>query len=343
MKVTIKMVAEHCNVSPVTVSRVLANHPGVNEKTRETVLSAMRELGYRSKKVEQLIEKKGCRYIAVMVEDITMSANCIIQSASTYLREEGCLPIICETGEKAAYLEAYLTSLQKDGMLKGCIVISSRGARAELANMAEKFAPLPLVAVHWCGAWSRVDSVILDSYQSIVDAISYLAKLGHQNIALLNAPSEASGSYEERIGYMDTMKNLGLPYEEKRIISGNLKREGGVLAARKILTEQPEITAVICSNFAMAMGVIDEVTAQGKKVPEDLSVIPFGIIQNGMDIANFTSVGAHYSDAGIAAARMVLERIRELEENGSLFNVIKKVVLEPKIFLGSTTGRCRNN
>ena len=161
MKVTIKMVAEKCNVSPVTVSRVLANHSSVNEKTRETVLNAMQELGYRSKKVEKLMDKKESRYIAVMIEDITQSANCIIQAAANYLRGENYLPIVCETGEKAVYLETYLTNLDKDGLLAGCIVISSQGARAELAKMAEKFRALPLVAVHWCEAWSKVDSVIL--------------------------------------------------------------------------------------------------------------------------------------------------------------------------------------
>ena len=341
MKVTIKMVAEKCNVSPVTVSRVLANHSSVNEKTRETVLNAMQELGYRSKKVEKLMDKKESRYIAVMIEDITQSANCIIQAAANYLRGENYLPIVCETGEKAVYLETYLTNLDKDGLLAGCIVISSQGARAELAKMAEKFRALPLVAVHWCEAWSKVDSVILDNYQGTVCAIHYLAKLGHREIALINAPQEASGSYEERMGYMASMKSLGIPFEEKRIIPGNLKRDGGVAAARRILTEQPEVTAVVCSNFSMAMGVIDETTAQGRRVPEDLSVVPFGIIQSNEDTANFTSVGAHYSDAGVAAARMVLERVRELEENGTRFNIVKKVVLEPRIFYGSTTCQCQ--
>ena len=61
---------------------VLANHSSVNEKTRETVLNAMQELGYRSKKVEKLMDKKESRYIAVMIEDITQSANCIIQAAA---------------------------------------------------------------------------------------------------------------------------------------------------------------------------------------------------------------------------------------------------------------------
>ena len=87
-----------------------------------------------------------------MIEDITQSANCIIQAAANYLRGENYLPIVCETGEKAVYLETYLTNLDKDGLLAGCIVISSQGARAELAKMAEKFRALPLVAVHWCEA-----------------------------------------------------------------------------------------------------------------------------------------------------------------------------------------------
>ena len=131
-------------------------------------------------------------------------------------------------------------------------------------------------------------------------------------------------------GYMDSMKSLGIPFEEKRIIPGNLKQDGGVAAARRILTEQPEVTAVVCSNFSMAMGVIDETTAQGRRVPEDLSVVPFGIIQSNEDTANFTSVGAHYSDAGVAAARMVLERVRELEENGTRFNIVKKWFWSPE-------------
>ena len=337
MKVTIKMVAEKCNVSPVTVSRVLANHPSVNEKTRETILSAMQELGYRSKKVEKLIDKKGSRYIAIMIEDITRSANCIIQAAADYLRGENYLPIVCETGDKAAYLETYIANLERDGLLDGCIVISSLGARAELAKIAENYKNLPLVAVHWCEAWSKVDSVIMDNYQGTRCAIEYLAKLGHRNIALINAPREASGSYEERMGYMDAMKGLGLACEERRILPGNLKRDGGVAAARRLLAEQPEVTAVVSSNFAMAVGVIDEVKAQGKRVPEDLNVVPFGIIQSNEDTANFTSVGARYDDAGVAAARMVLERIRELEDTGTRFNMVKKVVLEPQIFYGATT------
>ena len=146
----------------------------------------------------------------------------------------------------------------------------------------------------------------------------------------------ASGSYEERMGYLDTMHRRGLPADEKYILSGNLEKSGGVQAARKLLSEMPEVTAVLSSNYAMARGIVDELAAAGKRVPEDISVVPFGIFQSGEDQRDFTAVGASYVDAGIIAARIVLERIQEIKEHQIQFNTVKKVVLEPEVFLGTS-------
>ena len=56
-------------------------------------------------------------------------------------------------------------------------------------------------------AWSKVDSVILDSYHGSICGVNFLADMGHRYIALVNAPPEASGSYEERMGYLDTIQH----------------------------------------------------------------------------------------------------------------------------------------
>ncbi|EOS62911.1 MULTISPECIES: LacI family DNA-binding transcriptional regulator [unclassified Anaerotruncus] len=336
MKTTIKTIAQKCNVSPVTVSRVIANNPSVNEKTRQFILDTMKELDYRPQKVEALTERQRARMIVMVMEDITRNANAIVRAAANYLRENGYLSIFCETGAKAAYFDEYLTALIERGVVDGCIVITSLAARTELARIAEKHRQLPLVAVHWCEAWSKVDSVILDSYHGSICGVNFLADMGHRYIALVNAPPEASGSYEERMGYLDTMHRRGLPADEKYILSGNLEKSGGVQAARKLLSEMPEVTAVLSSNYAMARGIVDELAAAGKRVPEDISVVPFGIFQSGEDQRDFTAVGASYVDAGIIAARIVLERIQEIKEHQIQFNTVKKVVLEPEVFLGTS-------
>lgn len=335
MKVTIKTIAEHCGVSPVTVSRVIAGHSSVNEKTREQILGAMKQLDYRSQKIEKLIETKS-RMVSFMLEDITRYSNCIVQAAARGLKDAGYLSLICETGEKGVCLDEYLEALTRENAIQGCVVIVSLAARKELAKIAEKYEDLPIVAVHWCEAWSKVDSVVLDSYQGSIVAVDMLAKLGHKCIALINAPQEASGSYEERAGYLDALRENGLGVKEKYILQGELTRADGVRAARKILQDMPEVTAVLCSNFSMAQGLSDELQASGKRIPEDMSIVPFGILQSN-DERGFTSVGVSFVDAGLAASRMVLERIQERETMRERMNGVKKVVLEPHIFLGGST------
>ena len=95
MKTTIKTIAQKCNVSPVTVSRVIANNPSVNEKTRQFILDTMKELDYRPQKVEALTERQRARMIVMVMEDITRNANAIVRAAANYLRENGYLSIYC--------------------------------------------------------------------------------------------------------------------------------------------------------------------------------------------------------------------------------------------------------
>ncbi len=47
MAVTIKDVAKLANVSPSTVSRVIANNPRISDATKRIVYEAMEELNYR--------------------------------------------------------------------------------------------------------------------------------------------------------------------------------------------------------------------------------------------------------------------------------------------------------
>ncbi len=46
MRATIRQIAKRSHVSPATVSRVLNNHPHVDEQTRAAVMHVASELGY---------------------------------------------------------------------------------------------------------------------------------------------------------------------------------------------------------------------------------------------------------------------------------------------------------
>ncbi len=336
MRVTIKTIAEKCGVAPITVSRVIAQSQNVSEKTRNMVLKAIYELGYWQKDIEAPVLSDSPQIAALMVEDITQNSRYILQSAADYLKANGCLSIICETGLKARNLQEYVSTMSNIHSVKGAIVISSRGSRVELAKIAEEYPNFPIVATHWCSAWSKVDSVILDSYHSAVCAVDYLVAHGHQHIALLNSPKESSGAYEEREGYLDTMRKHGLEADEKYILPTDLHRSDGAKLIHKIMRTMPEVTAVLTANLEMAQGMLPELKNMGKRVPEDISVIPFTIDNAADGMHNFTTVGANYLDAGIAAAQILMERMREQTQPNKPIKTVKKVVLEPQVFEGGT-------
>jgi len=336
MRVTIKTIAEKCGISPVTVSRVIAQSPNVSEKTRKLVLQTMQEMGYWQKDIEEPVQRDSTQLVALMVENITDNSQYILQAAAEHLKVSGYLPIICETGPKAGHLREYISSLHDRHHIRGAIVVSSRGSRMELAKIAEDYQDLPIVATHWCSAWSKIDSVILDSYHGAICAVDYLAKHGHRHIALLNSPKESSGSYEEREGYLAAMRSNGLEANESCIFSTELHHADGAKFIRKIIKTMPEVTAVLTANLEVAQGVRSELASMGKQVPEDMSVIAFDIVNDAADHREFTTVGANFSDAGIAAAQMLLERINEQQGHDRRINLVKKVILEPHVFEGDT-------
>lgn len=335
-KITIKRIAKECNVSPVTVSRVIAGSSTVSEKTRSKVLSMMQELGYRDNKVTPQQRTQDLPIIAMMIEDVTRSSSSILHYAAQYLKMQGYLPLICETGERAADMRSYIENLSEYGIVKGIIVISSQGTRQELVEISNDFEDLPIVAVHWCQAWSKIDSVILDSYYNAYNAVEYLAELGHKCIALCNAPSQYSGSLEETRGYLDALAKNGFEKTEKYIFPAVFKADDGTKIAQELIKNMPEVTAVLSCNAVLARSLINELQVMGKRVPEDISVVAFDMITPTQTTGGITSIGPYSSDAGFAAARTLLEQINSKNDSFVQYRSLKKVVLESHFYTGAT-------
>ncbi|MDI3516756.1 MAG: LacI family transcriptional regulator [Thermotogota bacterium] len=69
-KVTIKDVAKLSGTSPMTVSRVINNHPNVSEETKKRVLNAIEKLGYRPDADARAIRTGKTNRIGIIVSDI---------------------------------------------------------------------------------------------------------------------------------------------------------------------------------------------------------------------------------------------------------------------------------
>ena len=136
-----------------------------------------------------------------------------------------------------------------------------------------------------------------------------MAQQGHRHIALL----KENGSYyqlQERYNaYRHALKDAGIPYKKHYVATGDLTINGGYQAAKAILLN-PEVTAIFCSNDAMAIGCYRAIYELGKKVPEEISVIGFDDIELTASLAPaLTTVQQPIFEIGFTAAKFLIDAI----------------------------------
>ncbi len=103
-------------------------------------------------------------------------------------------------------------------------------------------------------------------------AASHLIRSGHRFIGFLSGPSASfSGQHREK-GYRLALKEAGIRYQAGWKQTCRPTVEGGQETSRLLLSQHPEITALICFNDLVAVGVLQAAADLGRRVPEDLAV-----------------------------------------------------------------------
>ena len=141
--------------------------------------------------------------------------------------------------------------------------------------------------------------------------ISHLAQLGHTKIAHVAGPQFYSTGFERHQGFLQGMQNAGLnPDPELIAFCDAFTEEEGRRATSKLLAMRKKFTAIFAANDMLALGVYDELEADGIRCGTDISVVGF----DDMPFADkfnppLTTVHTPLIDVGAEAARILLEQI----------------------------------
>jgi DNA-binding LacI/PurR family transcriptional regulator len=263
---TLADVAARVGVSTALVSLAIRDVPGVSASTREKILQAAHEIGYRPDTRARLLRSNRSHLIGVcfgvqhafhgdLVGGLYDAAEAagyeLTLSAFTAHRDE----------------QRAVASLLQD-RCEAMILLgpaSSPGYLAELANR------IPLVVV--ARSARGVDVVRTADDEGLQQAVDHLVGLGHRHIAHIDG-GRAPGAAERRRGYRQAMQRHGLN-AEIHVIAGGLTEDDGAAGARALLAENSRPTAVAVFNDRSATGVLDVARTAGLSVPADLSVVGF--------------------------------------------------------------------
>ena len=263
---TLEDVAARTGMSRSLVSLVMRGaRTGATAETRERVLKAAAEIGYRPDARARLLASGESRLIGVVfgmagrfhlefLDGLYVAARKadyqLILSALTPRRDEG---------------EAVETLL-------GLPVRGRDPPGARPRHPRTRRHDFPSITVGWHVKNPAVDVVRTSDDEGMRLAVDHLVDLGHRRILHVDGgPRPGLDVPPPRISRGHASAH-GLE-KEVRAIRGGISQEDGSSAARQLLAEGPLPTAIITYNDDLAAGLVESLGGAGVAIPDKVSVV----------------------------------------------------------------------
>lgn len=271
MPATIVDVARRARVSTATVSRVLGGVGRARPETRERVLAAARELGYRPSGVARSLKLRATHTLGLIVTDIENPFFPeLVRAVEDAARDHGYAILLCNAADDPERESAYL-ELLVDRRVDGVIIAASSLGIRHREWLAEP--PLPVILVNSTARALGLPSITSDNLAGGRIAAEHLLELGHRRIGYLKAPPRNVDAPRRLQGVAHALDRAGAP--PPIVAEGQAGVAGGEAAMRELLLRAPDLTAVIAYNDLMAIGAMRAARAAGRRVPDDLSIVGF--------------------------------------------------------------------
>ncbi|XWX05582.1 LacI family DNA-binding transcriptional regulator (plasmid) [Aggregatilineales bacterium SYSU G02658] len=313
-RVTIKDVARHAGVGLGTVSRVMNNHPRVSPETRERVLKAIRELGFRpNATARRLPRKTELRYIGVITHPFLLNYHSIserLRGVQTALSasDQG-LDLALFSASSAAHFDSQLHHIVQANAVEGLLIVDFDMSDDQVQRLRQ--ARIPFVGLnHLRGrSWPCIGT---DNEYGGYVATRYLTELGHRRIAYIgdNMVDEYgfSTSQERYIGYKRALTEAQIHLNTRYVRLGDHSYRMAYDITQELLQLAQPPTAIFAMSDLQAAGIIAALRAADVHVPADVSVIGYDDTELAMALG-LTTICQHLEQSGRLAAGYLLALI----------------------------------
>ncbi len=303
---TIRDVAARAGVSHQTVSRVINGKERVSPETRQRVEQAIAELGYAPNAIARFMAHGRTRTFVCCAPNLTdYTFACIIEAAENEARQSGYF-VIAASAPTAETFAELVEQLISSRYAEGLIVINP------FADERHRHLPpgIPTVLI---GARPRpgpFDYIYLDEEEGGRCATEHLLQSGHTQVLHITGPHQEDCTSDRLSGYQAAMRAAGVAVPPEWVIEGDWSATSGYQAVQSWQSLGLPYTAIFAQNDRMAVGAIRALRDQGRRVPEDVSVVGF----DDMPLASYfdpplTSMRQDIHFNGRQAARLLIRRL----------------------------------
>ncbi|MFI6391063.1 LacI family DNA-binding transcriptional regulator [Nonomuraea sp. NPDC050540] len=264
--ITLADVARRAGTSTAVVSYVINDGPRpVAAATRERVLAAAAELGYRPNRIARALRSRTTGVVGLILADaLNPYFGALAEHVERALTEHDRLMLIGNAGysaERQRHLVERFLAAQVDAL-----VIVSADAADDVARHAAR-AGVPAVYLHNGPAADSAPLVAADNEHAVREAVAHLRAHGHHDPAFLAGPHDTGPVGLRRRTWQDGAAPGAVP------LRSAYSRADADALTRRLIAAGAMPRALITATDEQAVGVLSGACAAGLAVPDDLAVI----------------------------------------------------------------------
>ncbi|MBI1932801.1 MAG: LacI family DNA-binding transcriptional regulator [Ignavibacteriales bacterium] len=269
-------IAEKLNVSTVTVSKALRNHPDISPSTKKLILKTAEELGYMPNFMARNLSSKKSNTIGVIIPKIAhFFFGSIIESIyDTAFKNnyEIILTVSQENAEREKKHIQTLLSMRVDGII---ISISQETKDYSIFETVKKKG-VPIVFIDRIPNLENINKVYVDDKGGAFCAVEQAIKAGYTKIAHFAGYSSINIGLQRYAGFIEAMKKYKIPINKKWIMQGEFGERSGYDSFMKLYKDNNLPQVIFTVTYPVALGVYKAVNELGLKIPDDIDIICFG-------------------------------------------------------------------
>lgn len=272
-------IAQKLNISRVTVSKALRDHPDISKAMKRKIADTAAEMGYVPNLIARQLNSRRTFTIGIVVPDLENSFfSHIVDSMIDYATEHNYYVILTVSREKQ-YLEKQniqnLIGLRVDGLL---VCLSQDSTDRQIFKTVRNLN-IPLVFFDRAFEDVEFSRVIFDDKQGAVNALNRIISEGYTKFAHFAGYSGTNIGRERSEGFIEALVKNKIPVRKEWIIEGGFELKDGYESFKKLNRSGilPEI--ILTVNDRVALGAFKAAKEAGLRIPDDIGILGFGFTE----------------------------------------------------------------
>jgi len=313
-RTTIRDVAARAGVSPGTVSKALNGTGQVSPETRQRVLAAAAETGFRPNALARSVFERRSYTVGMITTDSFERFSVPVMLGAEDALGAGQISVfLCDSRDDPIREKHYIDVLQ--GRRVDGFIVTGRSSNIRQPLAVEPGTPVVYALTP--SANPADCSIVVDDQAAGALAGEHFARMGRSRVAHITGPEYFDAARERAAGLVDALAAASMELVASPFY-GAWTEEWGRQAGQMVMRNHPEVDAIYCGSDLIARGVGDAIRELGRSVPKDVALIGtdnWEIVATGAR-PPLTTVDTSLSDVGRIAAERLLEAIAGRPRSG---------------------------